>query len=282
MHLVIAPVGADLPASTLSALDPLLAQADIVHRETLSPLDPHTALERLLGRLRGLPADAALPLAAWQLDERQLPWAFVGPLHVQLEASQALALDPSLLDLDAVQSHACWELLAELFPAGEGWERAWLDPLTWAVAHPQLAGLSLASRERVVDRPLTPWLPEDRRIRRWTNEAQMLLHAHAHAHQLPGQGLKPNSIWFWGAGQHAGEELPEDLRIDERLKAALQRGDMSAIEAAWAELIAQIPTNGLLSLVGEQGSVTLRLAPRPWWQRWMRRGPRAAELIAGL
>ncbi len=281
MHLVIAPVGAGLPAAALAALDQRLAQAEIVHRETLDPLDPHTALERLLGRLRGLAADAPLPLAAWQLDERLLPWAFVGPLHVQLEASQALALDPSQLELDAAQSHQCWELLAELFPASEGWERAWLDPLTWAVAHPQLgdlAGLSLASRERVVDRPLTPWLPEDRRIRRWTNEAQMLLHAHP----LPGQGLKPNSIWFWGAGQHAGEDLPEDLRVDDRLKAALQRGDATAIEAAWAELIALIPTDGLLSLVGEQGSVTLRLALRPWWQRWVRRGPRAAELIAGL
>lgn len=278
MHLVIAPVGSTLPAAALSALDQRLAPAELVHRETLDPLDPHTPLERLLGRLRGLAPDASLPLAAWQLDERVLPWAFVGPLHVQLEASQALALDPSLLDLDAAQSHACWDLLAELFPASEGWERAWLDPLTWAVAHPQLAGLRLASRERVVDRPLTPWLPEDRRLRRWTNEAQMLLHAHP----LPGAGLQPNSIWFWGAGAHAGEALPDDLRVDDRLKAVLQRGDAAATETAWAELIALIPPDGLLSLVGEQGSVTLRLAPRPWWQRWVRRGPRAAELVAGL
>ena len=109
----------------------------------------------------------------------------------------------------------------------------------------------------------------------------MLLHAHPQG----GPGLRPNSIWFWGAGQHAGEDLPADLRIDERLADPLRSGDESAIEAAWAALMANIerlPADGLLSLVGDQGSVTLRLAARPWWRRWGRRGPRAAELIASL
>lgn len=280
MHLVIAPVGpaAGLPPPLMAALDARLAQAEIVHRETLDPLDPHTPLERLLGGLRGLPPDAALPLAAWRLGERLLCWSFVSPLHVQLEASQALALHPELLGLDEARSHALWELLAPLFPAEEGWERAWLDPVTWAVAHPQLEGLKLAGWERAMDRPLTPWLPEDRRIRRWTNEAQMLLHGAAQ----PQAALRVNSIWFWGAGQHAGEELPDDLVIDARLAEPLRRQDAAALAAAWAPLIARIPAEGLLSLVGEQGFVTLRLTPQPWWRRWRRRGPRAAELLEGL
>lgn len=279
MHLVITSVGTGLPAGIVAALDACLRSAEIVHRDSLDPLDPHTPLERLMGRLRGLPADAALPLAAWRLEDRSRPWVFVGPLHVQLQASQALALDPALLDLDATASQACWALLAELFPDAEGWQRVWLDPLTWALGHEQLADLRLASRERAVDRPLTPWLPEDRRLRRWTNEAQMLLHTQG------GAGLRPNSIWFWGAGRHAGTALPAGLRVDDRLAAPLRAGDEPALAAAWRELIALIeamPAGARISLVGEQASLTLSLAARSWWRRLTGRGPRAAELLAGL
>ena len=289
MHLVIAPVGpaAGLPAPVLSALDALLAGAEALNAPPLDPLDPHTPLERLLGRLRGLPDSAALPLAAWRLDDRLLPWAFISPVHLQLEASQAVALRPELLKLSDEESRALFELLAPLFPPEEGWERAWLDAQTWAVSHPSLEGLRLASLERAVDRPLTPWLPTERTIRRWTNEAQMLLHAHPlnAAREREGR-LRVNSIWWWGAGRHAGEALPEPLQIDERLRRPLLDQDLAALAAGWRALLADLPSPGsppwLLSLVGEQGLQTLSFGARPWWQRWLRRGPRAAELLAAL
>jgi len=289
MHLVIAPAGplAGLPAEARAALEALLASAELLSAAPLDPLDLHTPTERLLGRLRGLPDSAALPLAAWRLDERLLHWAFISPIHLQLEANRALALHPAQLQLSDADSHTLFELLAPLFPADEGWERAWLDAQTWAVAHPQLQGLRLASVERAVDRPLTPWLPQERTIRRWTNEAQMLLHAQPlnAAREREGK-LRVNSIWWWGAGRHAGEELPAGLQIDERLHAPLLAQDLPQLAAAWRVLADELPKPGsppwLLSLAGEQGLATLQIGERPWWQRLLRRGPRLDDLFAGL
>lgn len=288
MHFLIAPAGQmpGLPPELFEPLDALLADAELLPTPVDEPLDPHTPLERLLGGLRGLAPDAALPLAAWRLADRTLCWSFISPLHLQIEASQVLALRPELLALDEAQSHQLFEALAPLFPRDEGWEMAWLDPLTWAVAHPQLDGLQLASLARIADRPLTPWLPEDRRIRRWTNEAQMLLHAHPLNAQRAAAGQLPvNSIWWWGAGRHAGEELPADLHTDSRLAGPLMAQDSSALASAWQALQVELPRQRepwLLSLAGERGHCSLRIAPRPWWQRWRRRGPRLASLLEAL
>lgn len=257
MHLVIELEGHAPPAAALQALDEGLRGALNLRHHRLDPLDPHSALERLLGGLRGLGEQAALPLAAWQLDERRLPWVFLSPVHLQFDASQVVALPVSP---DAPTSHQLWDTLAPLFPESEGWQRAWLDANTWALAHEQLADLRLASLSRVIDRPLAPWLPQERSLRRWTNEAQMLLHTLPQ----PASSRRVNSVWWWGAGRYAGEALPEGLHI-------VKAGE------PWPEL----PRKGLLSLTGERGFATVQLGALPWWQPW-RRGPRAAQWLETL
>jgi hypothetical protein len=253
MHCLIEPAAGE---PTPDWLDPLLARAAEIPEAFIDPLDPHTPAERLLGRLAGLPADAALPLAAWQVAEpgERGPWVLLSPVHLQIETNQVVALPQSVMGLDAVTGTALFQTLGELFPEADGWQRRMLSPLTWALSHEQLAGLRLASLGRAVNRPLTPWLPDDKRIRRWTNEVQMLWHG-----RPAMNGLTPNSVWWWGAGE-APVAAPELRRY-----AGFPPAEPEGIS--------------LLSLAGDEKLRSFRLGGRRWWQR---RGAAAAEVLASL
>lgn len=260
MHCLIVPAAGE---SAPDWLDALLARATEIPEPPTDPLDLHSPAERLLGRLAGLAPDAALPLAAWQLEARgeatALPWVLVGPVHLQIETNQVVALPQSLLDLDTVDSMALFETLGELFPEAEGWQRRWIDRLSWALGHEQLEGLRLASLSRAVNRPLTPWLPDDRRLRRWTNEVQMRWHGHV---ATAGRALPANSLWWWGAGR-ASVPAPALQRLDGLRD--LGEASLQGVEQ--------------LSLAGEERVRSFRLGARRWWQR---RGPTAAEVLASL
>lgn len=263
MHCLIAPAGASPQPAWMHPLDALLARAAELPPCAPDPLDLHTPAERWLGRLHGLPDSAALPLAAWRLQDRSRPWAFVSPLHLRVQATQVSALPQSLLALTDAESRALFDALAPLFPADEGWEWQWLSPLTWAASHAELDGLALASLERAVDRPVTPWLPQERRIRRWTNEAQMLWHTHP---VNAARELAVNSIWWWGAGRFAGEP-PTQLQ-------------QPLDEAQAAEAMASLQRGDVLALAGERQVRSFQLGGRPWWK--LGRGPRAADVLGSL
>lgn len=275
MHCLIAPAGALPSQASPDWLDALLARSREIPEPDPDPLDPHSPAERLQGRLAGLPEDAALPLAAWTLGDDQLPWAFLSPVHLQIETNQVVALPQSALQLQEAESRALFDSLSELFPAHEGWQLRWLDPLRWAIGHEQLDGLRLASLERAVNRPLTPWLPEDKRIRRWTNEVQMLWHGHA---VNSARAWPVNSIWWWGAGRALQPRPP--LQLENGLALALEQQDPQALAAAWEALRPRLQAaNGELSLAGERRLRRFALGARRWWQR---RGPRAAEVLGSL
>lgn len=261
MHCLIAPTGA-WPGGAPALLDPLLAKALEQPPCRPDPLDLHTPAERWLGRVRGLPDAAALPLAAWALGERERPWAYLSPLHLQMDMSQATALPPAELDLPEADSRALFEALLPLFAAQDGWVLRWCSPLLWAVSHEQLAGLQLASLARVVNRPLTPWLPQDRALRRWTNEVQMLWHTHAVNTARTAHGLRPvNSVWWWGAGRWAGQPVP--CQVHTHCPGVLS-----------------LPKGAVLALAGEQQVRSFQVQARPWWR--LVRPPRAAEVLASL
>lgn len=252
MHCLITPLaGQGAP----QWLDPLLTRAVEVPQQAVDPLDLHSPAERLLGSLAGLGGDAALPLAAWRLGEAG-SWAFLSPLHLQVQTQQVIALPQQALDLDTPDSTALYETLGELFPEAEGWQRRWLDPFTWALGHPELAGLRLASLSRAVNRPLTPWLPDDRRVRRWTNELQMRWHGHS---ATAGRRTPANSVWWWGAGE-ALHPAPA-VRLIDGLPSTEPDGMT------------------MLSLAGDERVRSFRPEARRWWQR---RGPGAAEVLGSL
>lgn len=263
MHCLIE--GAPPDGAAPAWLQTLLAQAAERAPCQPDPLDLHTPAERWVGCLHGLPADAALPLAAWTLRERTRPWCFIGPVHLQLEAAQVLALPQAQLGLVEADSRALFETLAPLFPAAEGWELQWLSPLRWVLAHEQLDGLQLASLHKAEGRPLTPWLPEDRRLRRWTNEVQMLWHGHPVNRRRAQAGLPPvNSLWWWGAGRFAGEP-PEALQWLTQWPATLE-----------------LPRGSLLALAGERQVRCFEIGARRWWHGLRGRAPDASAVLVSL
>ncbi|MFY8017796.1 MAG: hypothetical protein ACOVN9_06745 [Inhella sp.] len=280
MFCLIAPTGALPGLHAGPNLQALLRGATELRPVRVDEQDLHSPLERCLSRLRGGPESGALPLAAWRLPASAkattgLPWALVSPLHIELQASQAVALPQQALQLSAAHSQALFSLLSPLFPAEEGWHQQQLDTLTWALGHEQLAGLQLASLERAVDRPLSPWLPQERWLRRMTNEAQMLLHEHPVNQERVAQGLLPvNTIWWWGAGALQGQPLPENTTVH-------RPTDWQAADPLLAPWVGAHDFE--LWLAGERQARGFRIQRRlSLWQRLTARDPQADPILASL
>lgn len=261
--------------SLLSPEDPPLGSDEY----SLTP--PH---ERALAQAWGWSgADGGLPFAARHAHADgvavgDLCWAELTPLHLLVGSDQVSALDTASLNLDAVSSRALFEALAELFPASEGWERAWGAPLRWYVAHASLRDLPCASLDRVMGRGVDPWMPEPRRLRTLQNEVQMLLHNHAlnEAREARRQ-LPVNSVWISGCGPAQAVQSASDLQTDWHLRAPLLAGDWAAWAEAWVALdrgpvsdlvrAAEAGQDVRLTLCGERLARSWRWQPQPWWKR---------------
>jgi len=302
MHLLIphaAALGDACPAALRQTALPHLTEllgrlqpAGRVGEDEFSPCMPH---EALLAQLRSEPANH-IPTAAWLaqsqgLDPRQ-PWALLTPLHFAVGSDNIRALPPD--DFDTTESRAYFELLAELFPAAEGWRYHFAGPHQWLIGHASLEGLETASIERVLARSVDPWMPESRRLRTLQNEAQMLLHDHPLNAEREARGRAPvNSLWISGCGASNGRALPTALHIDARLSDALLAGDWHAWMVAWRALdagpIATLLDDArrgadlTLTLSGERFAQTFVAAPATGLRAlWQRIKPPRADVITVL
>lgn len=288
MHCVIATSGA---ASGLRAgveLQTLLRDWQVDGPDLGGdPASLETPFERTLATSAGLTADAPPPLAAWAADAQGLTapaWAWLSPLHLQLDAQQAIALPNRLLALDETEGRALFATLAPLFPATEGWQFHYVRADQWLLGHEQFVALQLASLHRIAQRPLTPWLPQERWLRRLQNEAQMLLHAHPLNQDRAQRGaLTANSVWLWGTGN--GPALPADLVLhaqapldDAEQPAHWQRLDSGPIAALRQEAAAGRPAR--LTLAGDVRARSWVPAPKRWAWPWQRR--QTPDLLALL
>ena len=242
----------------------------------------NTPYELALAALRGT-ATAPVPTAAWLAQSQGLDaglsWALLTPLHLSVGGDQISALPPEALALDDLASQAFFAALGLLWPQAEGWACHWVSPYQWLIAHPDLAGVELASLDRVVSRNVVPWMPEDRLLRRLQNEVQMLLHQHPlhEAREAAGE-LLLNSVWISGCGSMLGQgSLPAGLTIDASLRAPLLDGDWPAWALAWAQLDAGLVAQALtkaqageavqLTLCGERFAQAYSMPQRSVWQR---------------
>lgn len=279
----------------LTALLARLEAAEALGGDEFAPQPPHElALARTWGWPNGGHAFAAASAEDAGLSTAGRAWAQLTPLHLSVTSDQVTALHPALLNLDETESRAFFEALAPLFPAEEGWQRAWAAPTRWYVAHETLDGLEAASLERVINRNVDPWMPEPRPLRRLQNELQMLLHRLPLNEAREARGaLALNSVWISGCGRARARQIDPALHLDERLREPLLAQDWAAWREAWQALDAG-PVRSLrealdagrpvqLSLAGErlarrwQGHASTGL--RGLWQRL--RGPRV-DLVATL
>ncbi|MCZ8234880.1 MAG: hypothetical protein ACK520_10905 [Inhella sp.] len=296
MHVLITDAGPveGLPLPPMPHLQRLLARWRPMAEHGGDPTDPHPPAERALGAARGHSPTDPLPTAAWRLQERgidpgDLPWALVTPLHVRLEAHQALALSPEQLRLSAAEADALWSTLAPLFPAEDGWQVHRPTATEWLLGHPSLLSWQAASLDRIALRTLDAWLPTERALRRLQNEMQMLLHAHPLHAQREAQGALPvNSVWISGCG--IARSQPPGWVVNRWLQQPALTVDPIAWPAAWrrlddeviAPLLAQNNPDSRLTLAGETWARTWAPQPRPWWKCWPRPSGSAAALQAEL
>lgn len=241
-----------------------------------SPHPPHhVALAALRGQAE--PSAAAWAVAA----DPALAWALMTPVHLAVGTDGVDVLPPTALRLSESDAAGFAALLKELWPESEGWQWRLLDATRWAIGHATaLDGLHAASIERAAGRPIEPWLPDSRVLRRWQNEAQMLLHGHALNTEREARGEHPiNSVWLGDIGRASPPAL--DVSVDARLTEPLLAGDLAGWADAWQRLdagpLAQPLTS--LTLCGERHARRFTAQPLSWLDK-LRRRFQAADAVA--
>ena len=259
MHLMIPHAGAldeaarhafsSLALPNLATLLSRLSPAETWGSDEYAPQPPH---HLALAALHGQAEPSA---AAWAANAGpDLSWALLSPVHLAVGSDGVDVLPPAALRLSESDAARFAALLRELWPESEGWQWRLLDATRWAIGHATaLEGLSAPSIERAAGQPIEPWLPQSRVLRRWQNEAQMLMHGHALNEEREARGAHAvNSVWIGGIGRASGK--PADVTVDARLTEPLLNGDL----AAWAEAWQRLDAGPLASLAKDpQASLTL-------------------------
>lgn len=291
MHLMIPHAGAldeaarhafgALALPNLTAQLARLSPADVWGGDAFSPHPPH---HLALAALRGQAEPSA---AAWAVDAGTgLAWALMTPVHLAVGTDGVDVLPPAALRLSESDAARYAALLQQLWPEAEGWQWRLLDATRWAIGHATaLDGLSAASIERAAGRPIEPWLPDSRVLRRWQNEAQMLLHGHALNLEREARGEHPvNSVWIGDIGRANGQ--PAGVSVDARLTEPLLNGDLAAWAEAWQRLDAGPLAGELtgLTLCGERFARSFTAQPLSFVDRLRRRfkAPDVAALVESL
>ncbi|KQV89396.1 hypothetical protein [Pelomonas sp. Root1237] len=257
-----------LPLPNLAAQLNRLTPAETWGSDELSPQPPHHIA------LAALRQQAEPSAAAWAVDAGpELAWALMSPVHLAVGSDGVDVLPPAALRLSESDAARFTALLRELWPESEGWQWRLLDATHWAIGHTTaLDDLRAASIERAAGRPIEPWLPQNRVLRRWQNEAQMLLHEHALNLEREARGEHPvNSVWIGDIGRSNGKAA--DVTVDARLTEPLLNGDLAAWAEAWQRLdagpLAQPLTS--LTLCGERFARRFTTRPLSFIDRLKRR-----------
>jgi hypothetical protein len=238
---------------------------------------PH---ERTLARACGIAApDGLIPWGAWQArqagaDPQEAAWALITPCHWRVGQDHVAMDHPASLQLDERGSR---ELLAIMRPyfQGDGIALEYHAPTLWLASGELFRTLPTASLDRVVGRPVDPWLPRTPgagALRRLQQEMQMLLYTHEVSEERLRQGALPvNSFWISGTGAlppGAAPGLPADLVMPQALREAALAGDWPAWAAAWQRV--DTDECGRLVAALDQGRpVTLTLCGERNAQSWV-------------
>lgn len=258
-----------------------LSPAETWGSDEFAPEAPH---HLALAALRGQATPSA---AAWAVDAGpELCWALMTPVHLAVGTDGVDVLPPAALPLSESDAARFVAVLKELWPDAEGWHWRLLDAHRWALGHATaLDDLSAASIERAAGRPIEPWLPQNRTLRRWQNEAQMLLHGHALNAEREARGkLAINSVWLGDIGRSNGQK--SDVVVDARLTAPLIDGDLAAWAEAWQRLDAGPLSQELtsLTLCGERHARRFTRQPLGLIEKLKRRlkSPEVAAVMESL
>lgn len=141
--------------------------------------------------------------AAWMGAAPVGCWACAGPVHLLTALDHLRLAAPAPLPVDDEESAALVAGVNERL-AGSGFHLHALPGRGWLCECPGDLQCEAPEPALAVGRDLRDWLPtgrDARRVRAWTNEAQMVLHEHPLNARRASRGLPPvNSVWLWGIG----------------------------------------------------------------------------------
>lgn len=272
---------ASLALPNLAAQLARLTATETWGSDEFSPQPPH---QLALAALRGQAEPSA---AAWAVDAGpELSWALLTPVHLAVGTDGVDVLPPAALNLSESDAARFAAVLRELWPENEGWQWRLLDATRWAIAHATaLDGPDLtqaASFERAAGQHIEPWLPQSRVLRRWQNEAQMLLHGHALNEEREARGAPVvNSVWIGDIGRASGKKA--DVSVDTRLTEPLLNGDLAAWAEAWQRLDAGPLAKALTSLTLSGDRFARRFTAQPLsFAEKLRRRFKSPDVVAVL
>lgn len=169
--------------------------------------------------LAGVPKQADWPVAAHRMDAREAGdayWLCADPLNLQLDRDRLLIDPADLADLDARAADTLIAALNAHF-AGDGLVLSAVSPTAWVMRMPRALAVSAPAPGEAAGLPASAVLPtgaDAAWVRRFSSEAQMLLHQAFQAESAKNPAFPPvNSLWIWGGGTrqvHAVAPTPQN------------------------------------------------------------------------
>lgn len=203
------------------------------------------------------------------------------PMHFMLALTDLTGAAPEALALTEDESRAlCAACEAHL--AAEGVALAYDSASTWRVSLPEPIDVLCERPTWLAGEPIRPLLPrgrDARRVERWMNELQMLLHDHpVNRDRAARLALPVNGVWLWGFDGLA--PVPEPVVVTDFARA-LAAGDAAAWQRAWASIADRLAGADSVILGDASPQVRLTRGQRGWLARLGARWQRA-DLAAAL
>jgi hypothetical protein len=192
---------ASLSGIELPALETLMARGERVRYD-------HRSIERWLAAAfrvdhGGKPALAPFALRGEGCDPGTHGWLCADPVHLWIEAGRAWLTDASRFAITADEAREFTDALNAHF-GGRGFSFLAPAPRRWYLRVPSAPRLCATPTAEVSGKDIASYLPTGDDQAHWrgvSNEAQMLLHAHACNERREQRGEPAvNSLWLWGAG----------------------------------------------------------------------------------
>ncbi|MFN3629573.1 MAG: hypothetical protein ACK4XK_05860 [Casimicrobiaceae bacterium] len=202
------------------------------------------------------------------------------PMHFVLALTDLTGTDPETIALDEAESSAlCAACDAHLAP--EGVRFGHLSPSQWRVSLSEPIEVQCERPLWLAGEPIRALLPrgrDARRVERWMNELQMLLHGHPVNRARVARGALPvNGVWLWGFDGLP----PAPEAVVTEFTRALAVGDVAAWQQAWG-LIAERLVAAEEVILGDNRPRVRLTRGEPGWFARLRARWRPADLAAVL
>ena len=251
--------------------------------------------ERLAAGIQGDLTDGQQLATRTGVSTHDKYFAIATPLHAALGLSDLTPMEPESIGLSEDASRALCEAAHALLTQ-DGIAFQFVNATTWLIELPAQLDVITERPDWIIGEALRQNFPrgsDARKLERWMNELQMLLHAHPVNEARAASRLPAiNVVWMWAFGSHpltGGEGLAERMAVTQKTSAsrtpspqpsppggggflrALRMGDIALWQRMWGECESNILQSTEIILGDSRPRLHLRL-----------RAPLLAQKISSL